>query len=100
MTGGFAKEPYPRLRVNCIAPGFVRTDINRKGWEDKGFNEKVMKITLMARWGEPEIIARAVNFMVNPSNSFITGQTLVVDGKNRALMFTSGIVQGTIHQHS
>ena len=80
LTRSLAKELAPRLRVNCIAPGFVRTDINRKGWTDEEFNEKIRKMTPMARWGEPEDIAKAVNFLVNPSNSFITGQTLVVDG--------------------
>lgn len=80
MTKSLAKELAPRLRVNCIAPGFVRTDINREGWEDEGFNEKVRKMTPMLRWGEPEDIAKAANFLVNPSNSFITGHTLVVDG--------------------
>lgn len=80
LTRGLAKELAPRVRVNCVAPGYIRTDMNREGWETSSFNEKIKKMTPMDRWGEPDDIANAVEFLVNPSNSFITGHTLVVDG--------------------
>lgn len=80
LTKGLAKELGPRIRVNCVAPGYVRTDMNRGGWEDESFNSKIRKKTPMSRWGEPEDIARAVKFLIDPSNNFITGHTLVVDG--------------------
>lgn len=80
LTRGIAKELAPRLRVNCVAPGFVRTDINRGGWEDEGFSRKISKMTPMSRWGEPEDVANSVRFLIDPKNSFITGHTLVVDG--------------------
>jgi 3-oxoacyl-[acyl-carrier protein] reductase len=80
LTRGLAKELAPRIRVNCVAPGYIRTDMNRGGWENEAFYNKIKKITPMSRWGEPEDIANAVKFLVDPVNSFITGETLVVDG--------------------
>ncbi len=80
LTRGLAKELAPRIRVNAIAPGYVRTDMNREGWENESFSSKIKKATPMKRWGEPEDIGRAVAFLLNPENTFITGHTLVVDG--------------------
>ncbi len=80
LTRGLAKELAPRIRVNCVAPGYVRTDMNKDGWNDISFYDKIKKMTPMSRWGEPEDIANAVKFLIDPENSFITGETLVVDG--------------------
>ena len=80
LTKGLAKELAPAIRVNAVAPGYVRTDMNRGGWESESFNSRIKKATPMGRWGEPEDIGRAVAFLINPENTFITGHTLVVDG--------------------
>lgn len=80
LTRGLAKELAPRIRVNCVAPGYVKTDMNKGGWKDRSFHDKIKGMTPMSRWGEPEDIANAVKFLIDPENSFITGETLVVDG--------------------
>ena len=80
LTKGLAKELAPTIRVNAVAPGYVRTDMNRGGWESESFNSRIKKATPMGRWGEPEDIGRAVAFLINPENTFVTGHTLVVDG--------------------
>lgn len=80
LTKGLAKELAPKIRVNAVAPGYVRTDMNRGGWENEHFSERIKKATPMGRWGEPDDIGRAVSFLINPDNTFITGHTLVVDG--------------------
>lgn len=80
LTKGLAKELAPAVRVNAVAPGYVRTDMNRGGWESESFSSRIKKATPMKRWGEPEDIGRAVAFLINPENTFITGHTLVVDG--------------------
>lgn len=80
LTHGLAKELAPGIRVNAVAPGYVRTDMNREGWKSESFSKWIIKSTPMKRWGEPEDIGRAVAFLINPENTFITGHTLVVDG--------------------
>ena len=74
-----AKE-YGRynIRANAVAPGNIRTS-----WYD-GLSPRRRKELAgeapLLRWGEPEEVARAVLFLASPMSSFITGQTLVVDG--------------------
>ncbi len=80
LTRGLAKELGPNIRVNAVAPGYVRTDMNREGWNSESFSRWITKSTPMKRWGEPEDISRAVAFLIDPENTFITGHTLVVDG--------------------
>jgi NAD(P)-dependent dehydrogenase (short-subunit alcohol dehydrogenase family) len=71
--------PYG-VRVNCIAPGLVRTDFARALWEDperiRATNERVP----LRRIGEPEEIAGAVVYLASPASAFMTGQVMVIDG--------------------
>ena len=80
LTRGLAMELAPRVRVNCVAPGFIRTDINSRGWRNKAFNKTVVDHTPLGRWGETADIAGAVRFLLSEDASFITGETLLVDG--------------------
>ena len=78
LTKNLASELAPNIRVNCIAPGWVDTDIN-KGLPREYVAEETKHI-LMKRFGKPEEIAKAVLFLASEDASFITGTTLVVDG--------------------
>ncbi len=69
-----------QVRVNCIAPGLVRTDFARALWEDPKTLKMVTAHTPMQRIGEPEEIAGAAVFLASPASSFMTGQAIVVDG--------------------
>ena len=68
------------VRVNCIAPGLVRTDFARALWEDPDTLKAVTRSTPMRRIGEPHEIAGAAVFLASPASTFMTGQTIVVAG--------------------
>ncbi len=70
------------IRVNCIAPGLVRTDFARALWEDPKASAQAVASYPIGRLGEPGDIAGAALFLAAPSGSFVTGHTLVVDGGN------------------
>lgn len=68
------------VRVNCIAPGLVRTDFARMLWEDPVRLSETVKSYPLGRIGEPEDIAGAAVFLASTAAGFITGQTIVIDG--------------------
>ncbi len=68
------------VRVNCIAPGLVRTDMARALWEDPDNLARALENYPVGRIGEPEDIAGAAVFLASRAGDFVTGQTLVVDG--------------------
>lgn len=65
--------------VNCVAPGFVGTDLTRRTLGEAGIAEMVSQIP-MGRLAQPDEIARYVCFLASEENSYMTGQLLVVDG--------------------
>jgi NAD(P)-dependent dehydrogenase (short-subunit alcohol dehydrogenase family) len=69
-----------QIRVNCIAPGLIRTDFARALWENPQTLKLVTDLTPMKRIGEPEEIAGAAVFLASPASTFMTGQAIVVDG--------------------
>lgn len=68
------------VRVNCIAPGLIRTDFARALWENPDTLKAVTRMTPMQRIGEPHEIAGAAVFLASAASTFMTGQTVVVDG--------------------
>ena len=68
------------VRVNCIAPGLVKTDFARALWEDKPNLDKRLATTPLRRIGEPGEIGGVAAFLASKSASFITGQVIVADG--------------------
>lgn len=78
FTRSLAKSLAPAVRANCIAPGWIRT-----AWGEQAsdyWQQRVVDESLLRRWGEVEDVARAARFLVSPAASFITGQTLAVNG--------------------
>lgn len=81
LARNLAVEFGPRnVRVNCIAPGLIRTDFARALWEDPVLLEKRTATTPLRRIGEADEIAGAAIFLASAASSFVTGQMLVVDG--------------------
>jgi NAD(P)-dependent dehydrogenase (short-subunit alcohol dehydrogenase family) len=68
------------VRVNCIAPGLVRTDFARTLWEDKALLARRLSTTALRRIGEPDEVAGAAIYLASAAGKFVTGQTIVVDG--------------------
>ena len=69
-----------QVRVNCIAPGLIRTDFARALWENPETLKAVTMHTPLQRIGEPHEIAGAAVFLASPASTFVTGQAIVVDG--------------------
>jgi NAD(P)-dependent dehydrogenase (short-subunit alcohol dehydrogenase family) len=68
------------IRVNAIAPGLIKTEFARALWEDERTLRGTIAESALHRIGEPDEIAGAVVYLVSPASSFVTGQTLVLDG--------------------
>ena len=68
------------VRVNCIAPGLIKTDFARALWEDEAMLKERMVSTPLRRIGDPDEIAGAAVFLASQAGSYVTGQSLVVDG--------------------
>ncbi len=80
MTAALAVEVAgDGVLANCVAPGFVDTDLTRRVLGDAGIAEMVRSVPA-GRLAQPEEIAHAVQFLASPRNTFITGQNLIVDG--------------------
>ncbi|WP_136416981.1 SDR family oxidoreductase [Herbaspirillum sp. ST 5-3] len=68
------------VRVNCIAPGLIRTDFARALWENPDTLKRATSTTPLRRIGEPDEIAGAAVYLASAAGSFMTGQSIVVDG--------------------
>lgn len=81
MARNLAVEWGPQnIRVNCIAPGLIRTDFARALWENPETYAATVSNYPLRRIGEPDEIAGAAIYLASAAGSFTTGQTLVVDG--------------------
>ncbi|MFB7241216.1 3-oxoacyl-ACP reductase [Streptomyces populi] len=78
LTKQLALELSPKVRVNAVAPGVVRTKLAEALWKDH--EQALSAATALGRIGEPADIASAVAFLVSDAASWITGETMVIDG--------------------
>jgi 3-oxoacyl-[acyl-carrier protein] reductase len=68
----------PEVRVNCVAPGWIKTkwgETASQYWQDLAHDQ-----ALLARWGTPADVAAAVRYLASPSASFVTAQTVAING--------------------
>jgi len=81
LTQVMAKEwGQHNIRVNAIAPGIIKTRLSEALWKDPAAGAKALAQIPMMRLGEPEEIAGAVVFLASKAGSYITGETIVIDG--------------------
>jgi NAD(P)-dependent dehydrogenase (short-subunit alcohol dehydrogenase family) len=91
VTKQLALELSPRVRVNAVCPGVVRTRLAEALWKDH--EQALSASTALGRIGEPADVAAAVAFLVSDEASWVTGESLVLDGGQllgNALMFRAG----------
>lgn len=69
-----------KIRINSIAPGAIKTNINRDAWETKEAEDKLKKLIPYGRVGETDDIGRVAAWLVSDEADYITGSTILVDG--------------------
>lgn len=78
LTRSLAVSFAPQVRVNCIAPGWIRT-----AWGEQAgpaWQERVLRETPLGRWGTPEDVAKLARFLVSDDAAYITGQVINANG--------------------
>jgi 3-oxoacyl-[acyl-carrier protein] reductase len=78
FTRSLAKSLAPEVRVNCLAPGWIRTawgQLASDYWQGRAVGE-----SLLERWGTPQDVAQAAAFLASPAAAFITGQVFNING--------------------
>ncbi|MBI5940381.1 MAG: SDR family oxidoreductase, partial [Caulobacterales bacterium] len=71
--------PYG-IRVNCIAPGLIKTDFAKALWDNPETLKRSTETVPLRRIGDPDEIAGAAVFLASSAGTFMTGQAMVVDG--------------------
>ena len=81
LARNLAAEYGPdNIRVNCIAPGLIKTDFAKALWEDPDNLARTTSTAPLRRIGVPDEIAGAAVFLAGPAGNFMTGQSLIIDG--------------------
>jgi NAD(P)-dependent dehydrogenase (short-subunit alcohol dehydrogenase family) len=81
LARNIAVEYGPQnVRANCIAPGLIKTDFARALWDNPQILEFSTSGTPLRRIGQPDEIAGAAVFLASKAGTFMTGQTIVIDG--------------------
>jgi NAD(P)-dependent dehydrogenase (short-subunit alcohol dehydrogenase family) len=68
------------IRVNSLAPGYVRTAMTEKSYQDPERRRQRAERTMLGRWGEPDDLVGAAIFLASDASAYVTGQDLFVDG--------------------
>jgi len=81
MTKGLASEwAKYNIRVNAVGPGYFRTDLTRKLWDNPEKCQEINELIPMGRMGEPKELAGAVVFLASEASNYMTGHVVIIDG--------------------
>ncbi len=78
FSRSLAKTLAPEVRVNCLAPGWIRTAWGAQASE--AWQERARRESLLDRWGTPEDVAKVCRFLASPAAAFVTGQVIEING--------------------
>jgi 3-oxoacyl-[acyl-carrier protein] reductase len=78
FSQSLARSLAPHVRVNCLAPGWIRTAWGEQA--SRQWQERARQESLLDRWGTPEDVAQMACFLCSPRAAFINGQTFAVNG--------------------
>jgi 3-oxoacyl-[acyl-carrier protein] reductase len=90
LTRSLAVALAPKVRVNAVVPGWLRTDMTRAVQDSDVDRDRITRRIPRGRWGEPDDVAAAVTFLGSDGARFVTGETLVVDG-GQSIRWTLGV---------
>ena len=68
------------IRVNNLGPGYIKTDMTKKSFENKKIRNSRKSRTMLGRWGEPEDLVGPCIFLCSDASKYVTGQDIYVDG--------------------
>ncbi len=81
LTKGMAADLARfNIQVNCISPGYFKTDMNTALWQDEAFNSWVENRTPAQRWGNVQELVGTLLYLCSDASSFVSGQNIFVDG--------------------
>lgn len=78
FTRSLAVSLAPAVRVNCLAPGWIKTAWGYSASES--WQSRVLRETPLCRWGSPDDVAEAAKWLASPQATFVTGQTIRING--------------------
>ncbi len=78
FTRSLALSLAPEVRVNCLAPGWIKTAWGEKA--SQAWQERVQRETPLQRWGTPADVAQTALWLASPAAAFVTGQVVRVNG--------------------
>jgi 3-oxoacyl-[acyl-carrier protein] reductase len=78
FSRSLARSLAPTVRVNCVAPGWIKTAWGEQASDD--WQRRAKGESLLERWGTPDDVAQAARFLVSPAAAFITGQVVTING--------------------
>ena len=81
ISRSLAYELSPKnIRSNSIALGYFKTDMTKISYDNEVLKKERSNRTLLGRWGKPEEVVGAVNFLLSDKSSYVTGSTITIDG--------------------